>query len=54
MTGPAIQVADAWSSGRATGRIGPSLPLWIAMHEDLKTSARFHAVFDALAAGLPA
>ncbi|HXH14704.1 MAG TPA: LysR family transcriptional regulator [Sphingomonas sp.] len=28
------------------------LPLWIVMHEDLKTSARFRAVFDALAAGL--
>jgi DNA-binding transcriptional LysR family regulator len=30
------------------------LPLWIVMHEDLKTSARFRTVFDALAAGLPA
>jgi DNA-binding transcriptional LysR family regulator len=28
------------------------LPLWIVMHEDLKTSLRFRAVFDALAAGL--
>ncbi len=28
------------------------LPLWIVMHEDLKTSARFRAVFDALATGL--
>jgi DNA-binding transcriptional LysR family regulator len=28
------------------------LPLWIVMHEDLKTSARFRTVFDALAAGL--
>ena len=27
------------------------LPLWIVMHEDLKTSARFRTVFDALAAG---
>ena len=31
-----------------------SLPLWIVMHEDLKTSARFRTVFDALAAALPA
>ena len=30
------------------------LPLWIVMHEDLKTSARFRAVFDALADGLAA
>jgi DNA-binding transcriptional LysR family regulator len=30
------------------------LPLWIVMHEDLKTSARYRAVFDALAAGLAA
>lgn len=29
-----------------------ALPVWIVMHEDLKTSARFRAVFDALAAGL--
>lgn len=28
------------------------LPLWIVMHEDLKTSARYRVVFDALAAGL--
>lgn len=28
------------------------LPLWIVMHEDLKTSARYRAVFDALAAGM--
>jgi len=28
------------------------LPLWIVMHEDLRTSARCRAVFDALAAGL--
>ena len=30
------------------------LPLWIVMHEDLKTSARFRTVFDALASGLAA
>jgi DNA-binding transcriptional LysR family regulator len=30
------------------------LPLWIVMHEDLKTSARFRTVFDALDAGLSA
>lgn len=28
------------------------LPLWIVMHEDLKTSARYRVVFDALADGL--
>lgn len=28
------------------------LPLWIVMHEDLKTSLRFRAVFDALSSGL--
>ncbi len=28
------------------------LPLWIVMHEDLKTSARYRIVFDALAVGL--
>ena len=28
------------------------LPLWIAMHEDLKTSARYRIVFDALTKGL--
>ena len=28
------------------------LPLWIVMHEDLRTNARYRAVFDALAAGL--
>lgn len=28
------------------------LPLWIVMHEDLKTSARYRTVFDALTAGL--
>lgn len=31
-----------------------SLPLCIVMHEDLKTSARFRSVFDALASGLDA
>jgi DNA-binding transcriptional LysR family regulator len=28
------------------------LPLWIVMHEDLKTSARYRVVFDALVEGL--
>lgn len=28
------------------------LPLWIVMHENLKTSARYRVVFDALSAGL--
>jgi DNA-binding transcriptional LysR family regulator len=28
------------------------LPLWIVMHEDLRTSARYRVVFDALASGL--
>jgi len=31
-----------------------SLPLWIVMHEDLKTNARYRAVFDALGEGLTA
>jgi len=30
------------------------LPVWIAMHEDLKTSARYRTVFDALVEGMPA
>ena len=30
------------------------LGLWVVMHEDLKTSARCRATFDALAAGLQA
>jgi len=37
---------------RVLPEIALPLPLWIVMHEDLKTSARFRAVFDALAAGL--
>jgi hypothetical protein len=28
------------------------LPLWIVMHEDLKTNTRYRVVFDALANGL--
>ena len=28
------------------------LPLWVVMHEDLRTSARYRVVFDALVAGL--
>lgn len=39
---------------RVLPEIALPLPLWIVMHEDLKTSARFRAVFDALAAGLAA
>lgn len=31
---------------------GLDLPLWIVMHEDLRTSRRCRAVFDALATGL--
>jgi len=31
-----------------------ALPLWIAMHEDLKTSARYRLVFDALVEGMTA
>lgn len=37
---------------RVLPTIALPLPLWIVMHEDLKTSARFRAVFDALVAGL--
>ena len=29
-----------------------ALPIWVVMHEDLRTSPRCRAVFDALAAGL--
>jgi len=29
-----------------------ALPLWVVMHEDLKTSGRYRVVFDALSAGL--
>ena len=39
---------------RVLPAIALPLPLWIVMHEDLKTSARYRAVFDALAAGLAA
>ncbi len=39
---------------RILPEIALPLPLWIVMHEDLKTSARFRAVFDALTAGLAA
>jgi len=37
---------------RVLGDITFPLPLWIAMHEDLKTNARCRAVFDALVQGL--
>lgn len=33
---------------------GLDLPVWIVMHEDLKTSARHRAVFDALVEGMRA
>lgn len=35
-------------------KVSIDLPLWIVMHEDLKSSAVCRAVFDALAAGLSA
>lgn len=35
---------------RVLPKVALPLPLWIVMHEDLKTSARFRTVFDALAA----
>lgn len=34
------------------GVFGVRLPLWIVMHEDLRTSARCRTVFDALSVGL--
>jgi DNA-binding transcriptional LysR family regulator len=37
---------------RVLPEVALPLPLWIVMHEDLKTSARFRTVFDALAAEL--
>lgn len=37
---------------RVIPEVSLPLPLWIVMHEDLKTSARCRVVFDALAAGL--
>lgn len=37
---------------RVIPEVSLPLPLWIVMHEDLKTSARYRVVFDALAAGL--
>ena len=37
---------------RVLPAIALHLPIWIVMHEDLKTSARFRSVFDALANGL--
>lgn len=39
---------------RVVAEIALMLPLWIVMHEDLKTNARYRTVFDALAAGLTA
>jgi len=37
---------------RVLPAIALHLPIWIVMHEDLKTSVRFRTVFDALANGL--
>lgn len=37
---------------RVVPAMAVSLPLWIAMHQDLKSNARYRVVFDALAAGL--
>lgn len=37
---------------RVLPKITLPLPLWIVMHEDLKTSARYRVVYDALVAGL--
>jgi DNA-binding transcriptional LysR family regulator len=39
---------------RVLPTVALALPLWIVMHEDLKTSARFRTVFDALVTGLDA
>jgi DNA-binding transcriptional LysR family regulator len=39
---------------RVLPAIALPLPIWIVMHEDLKTGARFRTVFDALAGGLAA
>lgn len=39
---------------RVLPEVALPLPLWIVMHEDLKTSARFRTVFDALVDGLAA
>lgn len=36
------------------GAFSVDLPLWVAMHEDLRSSARCRAVFDALVEGLRA
>ena len=35
-----------------SGEVSVTLGLWIVMHEDLKTNARYRAVFDALVSGL--
>jgi hypothetical protein len=37
---------------RVLPEIALPLPLWIVMHEDLKTTTRYRVVFDALAQGL--
>jgi DNA-binding transcriptional LysR family regulator len=37
---------------RVLPEVALPLPLWIVMHEDLKTNARYRVVFDALAQGL--
>lgn len=59
--GLGIGLTQADIAGREPGlkrvlarRFGFELPLWIVMHEDLKSSATCRAVFDALAKGLVA
>jgi len=37
---------------RVVPEVGLTLPLWIVMHEDLKSASRYRAVFDALVEGL--
>ena len=34
--------------------VAPTLPVWLVMHEDLRTSPRCRAAWDALAEGLAA
>lgn len=47
-----IAARDAALKPVLASQVLVELPLWIVMHEDLKTSAICRAVFDALAAGL--
>ena len=50
----AIAVRDASLRRVLTEQFSFDLPLWIVMHENLKSSAACRAVFDALATGLAA